>query len=158
MYGVSSVPMSFLVDPNGIIVAKNLRGIELHRQLDKYVTSLVSEVRSLTEFARLGSSGPCRIYRHLVASSRREMRLACHLSLCRPNHKNAMNTEEVNDPEVKDVHEDALIQSTQEEQANAPEAAEGAAEVAADEAGRRHGLAGQVPPPTPSLTISEAHA
>ena len=39
MYGVSSIPMSFLVDPNGIIVAKNLRGIELHRQLDKYVTS-----------------------------------------------------------------------------------------------------------------------
>ena len=39
MYGVNSVPMSFLVDPNGIIVAKNLRGIELHRQLDKYVTS-----------------------------------------------------------------------------------------------------------------------
>ena len=25
MYGVSSIPMSFLVDPNGIIVAKNLR-------------------------------------------------------------------------------------------------------------------------------------
>jgi len=40
MYGVSSVPMSFLIDPDGIIVAKNLRGIELHRQLDKYVTSL----------------------------------------------------------------------------------------------------------------------
>ena len=39
MYGVSSIPMSFIVDPNGIIVAKNLRGIELHRQLDKYVTS-----------------------------------------------------------------------------------------------------------------------
>ena len=39
MYGVSSIPMSFLVDPDGIIVAKNLRGIELHRQLDKYVTS-----------------------------------------------------------------------------------------------------------------------
>ena len=39
MYGVSSIPMSFLVDPNGIIVAKNLRGIELHRQLDKYVIS-----------------------------------------------------------------------------------------------------------------------
>ena len=39
MYGVSSIPMSFLIDPNGIIVAKNLRGIELHRQLDKYVTS-----------------------------------------------------------------------------------------------------------------------
>ena len=39
MYGVNSVPMSFLVDPNGIIVAKHLRGIELHRQLDKFVTS-----------------------------------------------------------------------------------------------------------------------
>ena len=39
MYGVSSIPMSFLIEPNGIIVAKNLRGIELHRQLDKYVTS-----------------------------------------------------------------------------------------------------------------------
>ena len=39
MYGVSSIPMSFLVDPNGIIVAKNLRGIELHRQLDRYVIS-----------------------------------------------------------------------------------------------------------------------
>ena len=37
MYGVSSIPMSFLVDQNGIIVAKNLRGIELHRQIDKYV-------------------------------------------------------------------------------------------------------------------------
>ena len=33
MYGVSSVPDELLVDPNGIIVAKNLRGIELHRQL-----------------------------------------------------------------------------------------------------------------------------
>jgi thiol-disulfide isomerase/thioredoxin len=37
MYGVSSIPMSFLIDENGIIVAKNLRGIELHRQIDKYV-------------------------------------------------------------------------------------------------------------------------
>ena len=39
MFGVRSVPMSFLLDPNGIIVAKDLRGIELHRQLDKYVKS-----------------------------------------------------------------------------------------------------------------------
>jgi peroxiredoxin len=37
MYGVSSIPMSFLIDENGIIVAKNLRGIELHRQIDKFV-------------------------------------------------------------------------------------------------------------------------
>jgi hypothetical protein len=31
--------MSFLVNPEGIIVATNLRGIELHHQLDKYVSS-----------------------------------------------------------------------------------------------------------------------
>jgi len=37
MYGVSSIPMSFLLNEDGIIVAKNLRGIELHRQIDKYV-------------------------------------------------------------------------------------------------------------------------
>ena len=46
-----------------------------------------------------------------------------------------MNTEEVNDPEVKDVHEDAKsTEATQEEQNDAPEAAEGASEGAADEA------------------------
>lgn len=36
-YGVGSIPMSFLVDENGIIVAKNLRGIELDREVDKHV-------------------------------------------------------------------------------------------------------------------------
>jgi peroxiredoxin len=40
MYGVSSIPMSFLLDENGIIVAKNLRGFELHRHIDKHVKSL----------------------------------------------------------------------------------------------------------------------
>ena len=40
MYGVSSIPMSFLVDENGVIVAKNLRGFELHRHIDKHVKSL----------------------------------------------------------------------------------------------------------------------
>lgn len=39
LYGVSSVPMSFLIDENGVIVGKNLRGIELHRQIDKHVKS-----------------------------------------------------------------------------------------------------------------------
>ena len=39
MYGVSSIPMSFLVDENGVIVGKNLRGFELHRQIDKHVES-----------------------------------------------------------------------------------------------------------------------
>ena len=37
MYGVSSIPMSFLIDADGIIVGKNLRGIELHRQIDRFV-------------------------------------------------------------------------------------------------------------------------
>jgi len=40
MYGVSSIPMSFLLDENGIVVAKDLRGFELHRNIDKYVKSL----------------------------------------------------------------------------------------------------------------------
>lgn len=40
LYGVNSIPMSFLVDPNGIIIAKNLRGIALHQELDKHVKSL----------------------------------------------------------------------------------------------------------------------
>ena len=40
LYGVNSIPMSFLVDPEGKIVAKNLRGIGLHQELDKYVKSL----------------------------------------------------------------------------------------------------------------------
>lgn len=39
-YGVSSIPMSFLIDENGIIVAKNLRGLQLHTSLDQYVKSL----------------------------------------------------------------------------------------------------------------------
>lgn len=40
VYGVTSIPMSFLIDENGIIVAKNLRGLELHKQLDQHVKSL----------------------------------------------------------------------------------------------------------------------
>ena len=39
MYGVISIPMSFLIDENGVIVGKNLRGFELHRQIDKHVKS-----------------------------------------------------------------------------------------------------------------------
>ena len=39
MYGVSSIPMSFLVNPQGIIVATNLRGIALHHALDQHVES-----------------------------------------------------------------------------------------------------------------------
>jgi len=40
LYGVNSIPMSFLVDPNGIIIAKNLRGMALHQELDKHIKSL----------------------------------------------------------------------------------------------------------------------
>jgi thiol-disulfide isomerase/thioredoxin len=40
LYKVSSIPMSFLIDENGVILAKNLRGLELHRQLDLHVKSL----------------------------------------------------------------------------------------------------------------------
>ena len=40
LYGVNSIPMSFLIDPAGIIIAKNLRGLALHQELDKHVKSL----------------------------------------------------------------------------------------------------------------------
>lgn len=40
LYGVNSIPMSFLLDENGVIVAKNLRGMELHKKLDEYVKEL----------------------------------------------------------------------------------------------------------------------
>ena len=39
LYGVHSIPASFLIDPNGIIVAKSLRGQALDMELDKYVKS-----------------------------------------------------------------------------------------------------------------------
>ena len=39
LYGVHSIPASFLIDPNGIIVGKNLRGPALDSELDKYVKS-----------------------------------------------------------------------------------------------------------------------
>ena len=38
-YGVRSIPTSFLIDENGIIIAKNLRGTVLHQELDKHVKS-----------------------------------------------------------------------------------------------------------------------
>ncbi|MEZ4799519.1 MAG: TlpA disulfide reductase family protein [Flavobacteriales bacterium] len=40
IYGVRSIPMSFLIDENGVIVGKNLRGLELHTAIDKHVKSL----------------------------------------------------------------------------------------------------------------------
>ncbi|RZK50868.1 MAG: AhpC/TSA family protein [Pedobacter sp.] len=34
-YGINSIPFSFLVDPTGKIIAKNLRGEELHKKLEE---------------------------------------------------------------------------------------------------------------------------
>src|SRR5690606_17831401 len=39
IYGVNSIPMNFLIDPDGIIVAKNLRGTQLDQALDPFVKS-----------------------------------------------------------------------------------------------------------------------
>lgn len=39
IYGVNSIPMNFLIDPNGVIVAKNLRGDQLDKALDPFVKS-----------------------------------------------------------------------------------------------------------------------
>ena len=40
VYGVRSIPTSFLIDENGIIVGKSLRGFELHRAIDAHVAKL----------------------------------------------------------------------------------------------------------------------
>jgi len=36
-YNINAIPFSLLIDPNGIIVAKSLRGEALHRTLEKYL-------------------------------------------------------------------------------------------------------------------------
>jgi hypothetical protein len=40
LYQVRSIPSSFLIDSDGIIIAKNVRGQKLHLELDKYVKKL----------------------------------------------------------------------------------------------------------------------
>lgn len=35
LYGINSIPMNFLLDENGVIVAKNLRGVALDEALEK---------------------------------------------------------------------------------------------------------------------------
>ncbi len=37
LYGINSIPMNFLIDKDGIIVAKNLRGPDLDAELEKHV-------------------------------------------------------------------------------------------------------------------------
>ena len=37
LYGVNSIPTNFLIDADGIILARGLRGEQLHYELDKYV-------------------------------------------------------------------------------------------------------------------------
>lgn len=39
IYGVNSIPASYLIDENGIIIGKNLRGNALHEALDQLVKS-----------------------------------------------------------------------------------------------------------------------
>ena len=38
-YGVNSIPMNFLLDANGVIIAKNLRGEDLDKELEKLVAT-----------------------------------------------------------------------------------------------------------------------
>lgn len=40
LYQVQGIPASWLIGPDGVILAKNLRGMGLHQELDKYVKSL----------------------------------------------------------------------------------------------------------------------
>ena len=39
-YGVRGIPYNFLIDADGKIISKNLRGIALHQQIDKLIKSL----------------------------------------------------------------------------------------------------------------------
>lgn len=39
-YGVRSIPMNYLIDADGKILAKNLRGTQLHTEIDKLVKKL----------------------------------------------------------------------------------------------------------------------
>ncbi len=39
IYGVNSIPMSYLIDENGVIIGKNLRGPALHQALGKLVAN-----------------------------------------------------------------------------------------------------------------------
>ena len=38
-YGVNSIPASYLIDQNGVVIAKNLRGPQIDQQLDQLVKS-----------------------------------------------------------------------------------------------------------------------
>ena len=40
IYGVRGIPYNFLLDSDGKIIAKNLKGLRLHQELDKLVKSL----------------------------------------------------------------------------------------------------------------------
>lgn len=39
-YGVASIPASYLIDQNGVVIAKNLRGTAIDRELDKLLKAL----------------------------------------------------------------------------------------------------------------------
>ena len=39
VYGVNSIPMSYLIDDKGVIIGKNLRGPALHEALDKLMAN-----------------------------------------------------------------------------------------------------------------------
>lgn len=37
LYGITAIPQNFLIDPSGTIIARNLRGAELEKALEKYL-------------------------------------------------------------------------------------------------------------------------
>ena len=39
LYGVRGIPMNFLIDPEGKIIQRNLKGLSLHQELDKLIKS-----------------------------------------------------------------------------------------------------------------------
>jgi len=37
IYGIRAIPHSIILDPDGVIVAKNLRGKDLHEKLEEFL-------------------------------------------------------------------------------------------------------------------------
>ena len=48
-YGISSIPANFLIDKDGIIIAKNLRGADLERELQKWVKAEGKKTKESTQ-------------------------------------------------------------------------------------------------------------
>ncbi|MNR61763.1 hypothetical protein D3C85_1835990 [compost metagenome] len=45
LYGVRAIPANVLIDPNGVIIARNLRGAELDKKLEELLAAPLTKTR-----------------------------------------------------------------------------------------------------------------